>query len=219
MRKIVTPASLILAALMLPACDDGATRQTELPAGQAPATSPDPQVPADVPESAPQELAEAQDPTAPEPPPSLAPAARRMGGPGFSYELPAGWTVGPAKQMRVLTLIAPEELGGHELAVGRWPSGVGSYHDNVVRWAREVGLTPADAAKLDGLDLIDIDGAESRWQALINASDDKALLTLWVPRLGEEVLTIKYPATPGPVAQIEAASDTVRALVESIEFE
>lgn len=223
MRNIFTPASLILAALLLSACDDGATRQTDLPAGQAPAAAPQPQVPAqvpaDVPEPAPQAQAETEDPPAPQPPDALAPAGQRTQGSGFSYELPAGWTVGPARQMRVLTLIAPADMGGGELAVAHWPNGVGTYHSNIVRWAREVGLTPADAAKLDGLDLIEIGGAESRWQALVNPDADKALLSVWVPRLGEEVYTIKYPATPGPVAQVEAAADTVRRIVESIEFE
>lgn len=140
--------------------------------------------------------------------------------PGLTYLLPKDWSVGPARQMRLLTLVPPKEHKGAEMAIAKWNGDVGGFEPNVARWARQVGIKQ-DAVQRKDYPQIDIDGAESAWIKLVNEEDDKAILALWIPR-GEnpdkptETWTVKLTGT---AKQINALVDTVQAWAGTIKFE
>lgn len=226
MRNTVT--TLLIASLaLLVACDDGTTQQSDLPTGQAPETTPEPQVEPDA--DAVAEMERRQQPPVEvneDQRTELAPAAEATPsqGPGFTYGLPAGWSVGAPNNFRLMTLVAPESAGQLEASVSRGNGEYGGFHSNVMRWAGQVGLSPADAAKIDALQTVMVDGVEAIWLPLINADDNQALIAVWVPRGPDpsaplETWVFKFPAAPGPVDQVQAGADDFKAFVESIEFE
>lgn len=219
----------ILCLGFLSACDDGATQQTELPQGKAPETAPEPRVepdPALVAEVE-RRQQEAVEPVAPVTPVDPTPPpvdVVRSQGPKFTYVLPEGWSVGQPNQFRLMTLVGPESAGKLELSVSRGNGEYGGFHGNVMRWAGQVGMSNADAAQIDSLETVMVDGVQAIWLPLINQADNKALIAVWVPRGPDpsaplETWVFKYPAAPGPVDQVMAGAKDFKAFVESIEFE
>jgi len=219
-------ATLLAASLaLLIACDDGATQQTNLPTGQAPESAPEPRV---EPDPALVAEAERRQQEAEEPAPAVVPAPPvdvvRSQGPKLSYVLPEGWSVGQPNQFRLMTLVAPESAGKLELSVSRGNGEYGGFHGNVMRWAGQVGMSNADAAQIDSLETVMVDGVEAIWLPLINQADNKALIAVWVPRGPDpsaplETWVFKFPAMPGSIDQVMAGADDFKAFVESIEFE
>ena len=233
--------SLLAASLALfVACDDGTTKQSDLPTGQAPETAPEPRVEPDANLVAEAErrqqqaegAAPAVDPApagAPAPvvdpaPPAVSTDAARSQGPGLTYVLPEGWSVGQPNQFRLMTLVAPESAGKLELSVSRGSGEYGGFHGNVVRWAGQVGMSEADAARIASLETVSVAGTEAIWLPLINEAGDKALIAVWVPRGPDpsspvETWVFKFPAAPGPVDQVMAGAEGFKAFVQSIAFE
>ena len=149
--------------------------------------------------------------------------AERLSISGMTYVLPEGWSVGPPKTMRLLTLI-PEGQDGAELAVSRWPGDVGGFASNVQRWVRQAGLPPIPGlmtAAASDFEKFDIDGTQATWIPLMNEDTNQAILAVWVP-LGEnpenpdQTWTFKLTCKAD---QVQALAPGVRAWCESIKFE
>ncbi|MEM1354842.1 MAG: hypothetical protein AAGC44_00800 [Planctomycetota bacterium] len=226
-------------------CGDNNTQQSDLPKGQAPATQPEPRVEPDPalvgqvnPDQEPQLQAGDDDQPGPsdvsDPPaeqgdgetePAGEPAAaERSQGPGLTYVLPQGWSTGQPSRFRLMTLVGPESGGSLELSVSRGNGSYGGFHGNVMRWAGQVGLSDADAARIDTLETVQVDGIEAIWLPLVNEAGDKALIAVWVPRGPDptaplETWVLKFPAMPGPVEQVMAGAEDFKAFVESVDFE
>ena len=72
--------------------------------------------------------------------------------------MPEGWLLGPAKQMRVVTLIRPLERGFAEMYISE--SAGGGELANVNRWRGQLRLPPTDAQQLSGESKsIDLEGS------------------------------------------------------------
>lgn len=71
-------------------------------------------------------------------------------GPSLAWDVPAGWTSGPARPMRKATLLVPGENGapGAELAVTAFPGDVGGNLANVNRWRQQLSLPPIGQGEL-----------------------------------------------------------------------
>lgn len=138
--------------------------------------------------------------------------------PGLSYILPEGWTVGPKKQMRLLTLIPPAEFKGAELSVFKFPGDVGGFSSNVTRWAGQVGIQFVKPPARSDYEAFDIDGVSSTWIPLVGG--DRAVVAVWVPIGADpdkptDTWTLKLNCAAGDA---EKLSPAMRAWAESIEF-
>lgn len=200
--------------------EPGASAETET---EAPATVPQPEYapPPPAPQPEPEPEASATPPPLPLPVPEA--DGERRKAPGLTYILPDGWTVGPAKQMRLLTLLPPNPQGA-DLAISRWPGDVGGFASNVQRWVRQAGLPPVPnlttAADSD-YETITVGDTAATYIPLMNEDTDRAILAVWVPR-GEdpnnptETWTFKLTCQ---ASQVQALAPSLRAFCESVEFE
>lgn len=147
----------------------------------------------------------------------------RTKAPGISYILPEGWTVGPEKSMRLLTLLPPD-AGDSDLAISKWPGDVGGFASNVQRWVRQTGLPPIPGlmtAAASDFEKFTVGDTTATWIPLMNEDTNYAILAVWVPR-GEnpenptETWTFKLTCKAD---QVEALAPAVRAFCESVKFE
>ncbi|MEM6505437.1 MAG: hypothetical protein AAF711_08210 [Planctomycetota bacterium] len=231
-------AVLICLAVVLAGCGGSSTEES-LPAGTAPteadrsevvkpggAGEPDPAEYESTPQPEPvvEESSEPVLPPLPLPtPPASEDEAERSSAPGLTYVLPEGWTVGPERQMRLLTLIPPD-AGDTDLAISRWPGDVGGFASNVQRWARQAGLPPIPGlmtAAASDFEKFNIDGTTATWIPLMNEDANVAILAVWVP-IGDnpenpdQTWTFKLTCKAD---QVEALAPAVRAWCESLRFE
>lgn len=222
---------LFLVGFFLTACGESTTDEP-LPEGTAPTDPPadrevDPQpAPEDEPE-APDPTPAVDEPEATTPPPLPLPVpeddAERSKAPGLSYVLPEGWTVGPEKAMRLLTLLPPDG-GSADLAISKWPGDVGGFASNVQRWVRQAGLPPIPGlmtAAASDFEKFTVGDTTATWIPLMNEDTNVAILAVWVPR-GEnpenptETWTFKLTCKAD---QVETLAPAVRAFCESVKFE
>lgn len=204
-------AALFALALALAGCGDGTTPNADYPAGQPPvdeqARLGEPEVDNGTPTD------EAEPPV---------PAEESHTADGLVYTVPAGWTVGEARQMRVLTLDAG---GGVEVAVAKWPNGVGGLETNLTRWFGQAGYNPADAVAMQrvraGFASFTLGDAQVTWAPLLDGEGGTPMIGVWAPR-GEnptaqsETWTIKIT---GETAALRERQDALRAWAESLRFE
>lgn len=213
-------------ALFLTACGESTTDEP-LPDGTAPSDAPvDREVEPQPDPEAPDPTPAVDEPGTTTPPPLPVPEsdAERLSIPGLTYALPEGWTVGPEKAMRLLTLLPPDG-GGAQLAVSRWPGDVGGFAMNVGRWCSQAGL-PLPAADFSspaasGYEQFDIDGTTATWIPLMNEDANVAILVAWVPmgddpETPDQTWTFKLTCSAD---QVQTLAPGVRAWCESIEFE
>jgi len=80
---------------------------------------------------------------------------------GFSWTAPAGWTQGPAKQMRLVTLV-PEGAPGVECYVTVLGGAAGGVEANVNRWRQQLHLAPLAADAVKALPTVPVLGREAR---------------------------------------------------------
>ncbi|MEM9416071.1 MAG: hypothetical protein AAGA29_11440 [Planctomycetota bacterium] len=141
---------------------------------------------------------------------------------GLVYTVPEGWAVGPARQMRVLTLEAGE---GVEIAVGYWPNGVGGIEANLTRWLGQAGYNPADLESMqrvrDGFTSVTIGDADATWMPLLEGSAGTPMIGVWIPRgdnptAQSETWTFKITGTADALRDKQ---DELRAWAESLSFE
>lgn len=236
MKNINTLIALTCLALLTAACGESSSDES-LPEGTAPNEAPaertanEPAQPK--PDAVEPETPKRTEPAATEPDEAADTSetadtaatdddAERSSIPGLTYVLPEGWTVGPAKQMRLLTLI-PEGQDGAELAISRWPGDVGGFAMNVQRWARQAGLPPIPdlmTAAASDFEKFTIDGHTATWIPLMNEDANTAILAVWVP-LGEDpenpdtTWTFKLTCK---AEQVQKLAPDVRAWCESVRF-
>lgn len=226
MHRLFSIVLMFTAALLLVACDNAGTDEP-MPEGTAP-NAPGQADAAQGETSGNAETSEPDGPVAasrdsapdrePEPESAIAISDRRSI-PGMSYELPEGWSVGPAKTMRLLTLL-PSDASGAELAVSRWPRDVGGFAANVGRWAGQIGTTPPSLVRAD-YEQLDVGGTTSAYIPLANKSAGSAVLVVWVPRGASldqptETWTLKLTCSAEQALQLEAS---FKAWAQSIKFE
>lgn len=171
------------------------------------------------PEPSPQPQPEPQPEHQPQPEPEEEPAAGRESSPGMTYVLPEGWSVGPKKSMRIVTLVPPEPFENAELSVFRFPGDVGGFGANVTRWAGQVGIQFVKAPARTDYKAIEVDGIKSAWIPLVGS--ERAILAVWVP-VGEDpdkpthTWTLKMSCA---ATDVEKLGPVVKAWAESIRFE
>ena len=230
MKPISNLIALTCIALLFTACGETNTTE-ELPEGTVPSDPPadrevDPN-PRPEPEDAGTQPEPEVEPEASTPPPLPLPLpegdADRSTAPGISYVLPEGWTVGPERQMRLLTLLPPD-ADSADLAISKWPGDVGGFASNVQRWVRQAGLPPIPGlmtAAASDFEKFTVGDTTATWIPLMNEDTNVAILAVWVPRGEEaenptETWTFKLTCKAD---QIETLAPAVRALCESIKFE
>jgi hypothetical protein len=207
MLKTTTPAILV-AALALVGCGDNTATESDLPAGQPP-------------------VDRSQAPDTPGPglgedaSPDVEPAGETHTAEGLVYTVPAGWSVGEPRQMRVLTLMPGD---GVEIAVARWPGGVGTLESNLTRWLGQAGYNPADAAAMQqvraGFETFTLGDAEATWMPLLDGTGSP-MIGVWAPR-GEnptpqsETWTLKIT---GDADALRENAEAIRAWAEALSFE
>lgn len=223
MKHTLAIAALI-SSLTLVACSE-ATTDEPLPDGTAPNDTqadaePSEATGADTGESTepevPVETSEPETPIEPEP----AADAPRTTIPGLSFVMPEGWSAGPAKSMRLLTLLPGEGFGGAELAVSKWPGDVGGFGANVARWAGQAGVS-LDPVQLANLPKLAVGDTQATYIPLVNKDTGRAILAMWVPRGDNpdrptETWTFKLTCSAEQALKLEAP---FKAWAASVAFE
>lgn len=234
MKPVNHLIALFCLALFLTACGESGTDEL-LPEGTTPSDAQRSEAPTDEPvDPGPVPDVDPDIPTSPTPPvveetPEYPPLpvpqadAERSKAPGITYILPEGWTVGPEKSMRLLTLLPPD-AGAADLAISRWPGDVGGFASNVQRWVRQTGLPPIPGlmtAAASDFEKFTVGDTTATWIPLMNEDTNVAILAVWVPRGEEaenptETWTFKLTCKAD---QVEALAPAVRAFCESVKFE
>lgn len=239
MKRIPTIATLTLITTFgIAGCGDSATDEP-LPEGvapgevkQAPVATPETEATSQEPTSEPAPAgAETHSATVTEPGQTSGTRAGsdapRTQAPGLSFVIPDGWSVGPKKDMRLLTLLPPNG-GGADLAISKWPRDVGGFGANVTRWAvQQLGLPPIPdltTAAASDYEKFNIDGQQATWIPLMNEQTNRAILAVWLP-IGTDPLAPSKPLNTWTFKltcradQVEALAPAVRAWCESIAFD
>lgn len=206
--------SILLFALATAGCGESTDPNAKYPDGVPPV---EPGAHAEQPDVDP------QDQGTPEPDPAPdRPATQSVE--GLVYTVPDGWSVGPARQMRVLTL---DVGGGVEIAVAKWPTGVGGLETNLTRWLGQAGYNPADATVVEtvraGFETFPLGDAQAIWMPMLDGDGSNAnpMIGVWAPR-GEnptpqsETWTFKITGDAGVLREKQ---DALRAWAESLSFE
>ena len=213
MNHTLHPIAMICLVASLTACGD-ATTDADLPAGQAPNPA------GGQADTGPGDQHVLSDKPA---------AAGRESIPGMSWVSPEGWTTGPDKQMRVLTLLPPNnndaaDAEAPELAVSYWPNGVGSLNDNLARWAspRFMSLSPQQLAEASqNTRPITVGGKDAVWIPMTNPATGKSMVGIWVPGApgpNGPAPTWVFKLT-GTTPQVQALEPAFKQWLDSIAFE
>lgn len=148
-------------------------------------------------------------------PARAAPTGRDSGG-GLSWELPAGWTRGPDRTMRVATFIDPEGVPCTLSIFG------GTLVDNAVRWLGELGqeLPPDGLASFPripslGTEALLIEAAGNH-SGMGGAVTTDAFLYGTMCDIGGGLVFVKYV---GPRAQVEPRREEFLSIVRSLQQE
>ena len=216
-------ATLMFAVSLLTACGESGS-EDQLPEGAAPSEPERVEVPETPAEPEQPPVVDETPPPLPLPtPPVNEDDAERSKAPGLSYVTPEGWSKGPDRSMRLLTLLPPDGNGA-DLAISRWPGDVGGFPMNVNRWARQVGLPPIPGlmtAAASDFEKFKVDGHTATWIPLMNEDTGRAILAVWLP-IGDEpenpdqTWTFKLTCQAD---QVQTLAPAVRAFCESIKFE
>ena len=132
---------------------------------------------------------------------------------------PENWLVLPAKQFRELNYRFGDS-GQGEVYVSLASGSIG---DNVNRWQRQFGHDPLSPADLESLVRVPIVGTEGVW---VEAAGEYAsgmgaparagqALAGVIAEVGGRIVTLKMV---GPVAEVEAEKDALKAFAASIEL-
>lgn len=126
----------------------------------------------------------------------------------FSFQLPAGWEVGPPRPIRIASFV----IGGIDLSVTRFPGG-GSPLDNVNRWRGQIQLEPIPEDQLEGaIERRQVGGREAYVTVL--SGPEQGILAAGVMD-GDNQWFFK---AQGPSAEVAAQTENFRKFLDSIEF-
>lgn len=211
MRIPATATLALVSALALAGCGDNASTGADLPAGQPPVDDAQTlETPGN--DATPEDASVTPDPD---------PGAEEHSAEGLVYTVPAGWSVGEPRQMRAVTLLPGD---GVEIAVAKWPGGVGTLESNLTRWLGQAGYNPADAAAMQqvraGFETFTLGDAEATWIPLLDGGG-APMIGVWAPRgtnptAQSETWTLKIT---GDADALRENAEAVRAWAESLRFE
>ncbi len=134
----------------------------------------------------------------------------------FDFEMPAGWSQGPRKSMRVVNLT----VGESECYIILLGGTGGGLKGNIDRWRGEVGMDPVSLAEIDAMPKVKILGSEApllevagNYQGM-SASDGGLKRVLGVPliRPGKSV----FIKMVGPDAEVSAQRESFLNFVNSL---
>lgn len=138
----------------------------------------------------------------------------------LKYDAPSGWTKGPDKPQRIVTL-RPAGSTQTECAVSSLNGDAGGVIGNVQRWRGQMGLPELSAAELGALAKLTVLGKEATVVDMVGhfedsmngrSIDNARFLGLIVP-LDGAMLFVKLT---GPEAEVAAAKDAFFAFCQSL---
>lgn len=127
----------------------------------------------------------------------------------LKWTAPEGWTQGPAKQMRLVTLV-PAGKTGVECYVTVLSGTGGGLEANVNRWRGQLGQTPLSAADVSALTVVPVLGRDARFVEIDGGAS--GLLGL-VCELGAQTVFVKMT---GPMDVLRAERDRFIAFCKSL---
>lgn len=127
----------------------------------------------------------------------------------LKWTTPAGWKEGPAKQMRLVTLV-PADKTGVECYVTVLQGTGGGLEANVNRWRGQLGQTPLSAAEVAALTVVPVLGRDARFVEIEGGGS--GLLGL-VCELGAQTVFVKMT---GPVEVLRAERERFLAFCKSL---
>ncbi len=169
-----------------------------------------------------QPAAPAAQPTQPAMPAVNAAQQPAAGGPGFTFQLPEGWSQKPPSSMVIMALQAgspPDQVA--DVSVSAFPGDVGGQLANLNRWRRQVGLGPVDpAAAPDFITDLDVSGIAS-WQVDLTGPEGMGqdgtavrMIVTAVPNAGQTW----FFKLMGPEASVGAQKDKYEAFLQTVKF-
>lgn len=122
---------------------------------------------------------------------------------------PAGWTQGPAKQMRLVTFL-PEGQSGVECAVTVLANDGGGLEANINRWRGQLNLAPLDKAAIAALPTVPVLG---RAAVLAEIDGGKVGMYALMCELGSHAVFVKMT---GPMEGLRAERERFLAFCRSL---
>ena len=127
----------------------------------------------------------------------------------MKWTAPAGWTQGPAKQMRVVTFV-PKDAPGVECYVTVLSGTGGGLTANLNRWRDQFGLPPLTAEEIAALPTLPVLGRPAR---MIEIDGGKSGLFGLVCELGTQTVFVKMT---GPMESLRAERERFIAFCKSL---
>jgi hypothetical protein len=128
---------------------------------------------------------------------------------GFTWTAPAGWTQGPAKQMRLVTFV-PNDAPGVECYVTVLGGSAGGVEANVNRWRQQLHLAPLSADAVKALPTVPVLGRPAQLAEIDGGA--VGMLGL-VCELGQQTVFVKMT---GPMDSLRAQRGQFVAFCKSL---
>jgi hypothetical protein len=128
---------------------------------------------------------------------------------GFAWTAPEGWTQGPAKQMRLVTM-NPTDAPGVECYVTVLGGAAGGVEANVNRWRQQMRLAPLAADAVAALPTVKVLGKES---PMVEIDGGSVGVTGLVCELGQQTVFVKMT---GPMEALRAQRERFVAFCKSL---
>ncbi len=134
--------------------------------------------------------------------------------PQIKWKTPEGWTEVPASSMRYASFNASGENGAKiDISIVTFPGDGGSDTENVNRWRRQIGLAPADDAKIQSL-IVPMNAGGTNFSTLDMIGGDSRIISAWTRRDGRSW----FFKMNGPSPSVEREKSKFLDFVRSIQF-
>jgi hypothetical protein len=134
--------------------------------------------------------------------------------PEIKWEVPAGWSPAPASAMRYASFTSADDNGGKiDISIVTFPGDGGNDLDNVNRWRKQIGLTPANESALSAV-VIPLKTAGENFSSVDIAGTNSRMLAAWT-RHGGRAWFVKLT---GPAAAVEKEKANFVKFIQSIRF-
>jgi hypothetical protein len=133
--------------------------------------------------------------------------------PEIKWEVPAGWSPGPASAMRYASFAVEKNGGKADISVVTFPGDGGSDVDNINRWRQQIGLPAVGAEVLRSL-LVPMEAGNVHLDSVDMSSASTRVVAAWTRKAGRAW----FFKMSGPPALIEEEKPKFLAFLQSIRF-
>jgi hypothetical protein len=134
--------------------------------------------------------------------------------PEIKWEVPAGWSPAPASAMRYASFTSADDTGSKiDISIVTFPGDGGNDLDNINRWRKQIGLTPADESALNAV-VVPLKTEAENFSSVDIAGTNSRMLAAWTRHDGRAW----FVKLTGPAAAVEKEKPNFVKFIQSIRF-